>query len=68
MNDREILTALNSRQVDVGIMFTPSVGGHVESLTLFTERLMLAVDDAHPLSARAAVSWDDMRQIGRAHV
>ena len=63
MNDREILTALNSRQVDVGIMFTPSVGSRVESLTLFTERLMLAVDDAHPLSARAAVSWDDMRHL-----
>ena len=63
MNDREILTALNSRQVDVGILFTPSVGGHVESVTLFTERLMLAVDEAHPLSSRAAVSWDDMRNL-----
>ena len=55
--------ALNSRQVDVGVLFTPSVGERVESLTLFTERLMLAVDEAHPLSSRAAVFWADMRHL-----
>ena len=61
MNDRDLVAALEERRLDVALTFRHAVWPHVESVPLYSDRLLAAVPAGHTLAEKPTVNWDALR-------
>lgn len=58
--DRDIVTALEERRLDVALLPSFMLWPHAEALPLYRERLVAAIPSSHPLARRDEVVWPDL--------
>ncbi|HXW71030.1 MAG TPA: LysR family transcriptional regulator [Methylocella sp.] len=58
--DRDIVTALEERRLDVALLPSFMLWPHAEALPLYGERLVAAIPSSHPLAGRDEVVWPDL--------
>lgn len=61
MNERDILTALEERRLDVAFMTEHTLWPHAVAEPIYRERLLAALPTGHPLAARKTLNWDLLR-------
>jgi DNA-binding transcriptional LysR family regulator len=58
--DRDIVTALRERRLDVALLPNFMLWPHAEALPLYRERLVAAIPSSHPLACRDELAWPDL--------
>ncbi len=61
MSTVEQVAALRTHAIDVGLIRTPIAGDDIETETLFSEPLVVALPRKHPLAARASIPLRALR-------
>jgi DNA-binding transcriptional LysR family regulator len=61
MNERDILTALEERRLDVAFMTKHTLWPHAVAEPIYRERLLAALPTGHPLATRKTLKWDILR-------
>jgi DNA-binding transcriptional LysR family regulator len=61
MNERDILTALEERRLDVAFMTEHTLWPHAVAEPIYRERLLAALPTGHALAARKTLKWDLLR-------
>src|SRR5262249_55489112 len=62
LNDRDLVTAVEERRLDVILTATRALWPRVASLPVYRDRLVTALPAAHPLAGQRQVSWNDLRE------
>jgi len=61
MNDRALAVALRERQLDVALTSSHTVLPHIATLSLFRDRIVVALPGGHALARQPAVAWAALR-------
>ena len=61
MNERDILAAIEERRLDVAFMTKHTLWPHAVAEPIYSEPILLALPDSHPLAAEMGVKWDQLR-------
>ena len=61
MNERDILTALEERRLDVAFMTEHTLWPHAVAEPIYRERLLAALPTGHPLATRKTLKWHSLR-------
>ena len=57
----ELFTAIDNATLDIAIVTGEPNGQHRRSMALWSERVMVALPEGHPLAAQEIVSWTDLK-------
>jgi DNA-binding transcriptional LysR family regulator len=57
----ELFTAIDNATLDIAIVTGEPNGQHRRSMALWSERVMVALPEDHPLTAQEIVSWTDLK-------
>ena len=61
MNERDILTALEERRLDVAFMTKHTLWPHAVAEPIYRERLLVALPTGHTLATHKTLNWDILR-------
>ncbi len=61
MNERDILTAIEERRLDVAFMSKHTLWPHAVTEPIYREGILLALRKDHPLAAVKKIRWDHLR-------
>jgi DNA-binding transcriptional LysR family regulator len=61
MNERDIVTAIEERRLDVAFMTKHTLWPHAAAVPLWRERLLVALPKNHQLLRHRALGWDELR-------
>jgi DNA-binding transcriptional LysR family regulator len=62
MNERDILTAIEERRLDLAFMTKHTLWPHSVAIPVYKERLLAALPKGHKLARRKALTWEMMRE------
>ncbi len=62
MNERDILTAIKERRLDLAFMTKHTLWPHSVAIPVYKERLLAALPKGHKLARRKALTWEMMRE------
>jgi DNA-binding transcriptional LysR family regulator len=62
MNERDILTAIEERRLDLALMTKHTLWPRAVAIPVYRERLLAALPKGHKLARRKALTWEMMRE------